>query len=110
MESRHEIVTTYYAGAATGFMFLASVYFHELGVIDLVGGSAVTALFVLLMFLPFILFVVRKTFKDIWALIWRDEMKPISAVARATRRFWRFAGGLLLVFVPGSFVLFALLA
>jgi hypothetical protein len=110
VESRHEIVTTYYAGAATGFLFLASVYLHELGVVDLVEGSAVTTVFTLLMFLPFILFVVRKTFKDIWALIWRDEVKPKSVVASATKRFWRFAGGLLLVFVPGAFVLFALIA
>ena len=110
LKTRNEATVTYYAGAATGLMFLSSIYLHELGIIDLAAGGPLTIVFVLLMFLPFVVFVARKSFVDFWTVVWLNEVERTSAVARATKRFWRFSGGLLLVFVPGSFFLFALLS
>jgi hypothetical protein len=110
VESRSETSTPYYAGAFTGFTFLTSVYLDNLGIVDLSGGGFLTTFLVLLIFLPFVVFVVRKSVVEFWTVVWRDEAERTSAVAKSTARFWRFAGGMLLVFVPGSFVLFALIS
>lgn len=110
VESRREKMTPLYAGAFTGFAFLISTYLDHLGFVDLSGGGLLAWILILLMMLPFFVFVGAKGTTDFLSAIWEDEAERVSAVARASRRFWRFSGGLLLVFVPGAFVVFGLIA
>ena len=109
LESRHERLASYSAGAFTGLASLTSVYLDDAGIVDLAGGGVLATILVTLMFLPFVVFVAWKSTVDFWTANWRDEAERADFLTRASLRFWRFAGGTLLVFVPGVFVLTALI-
>ena len=98
------------AGAFSGLAFLISTYLDHTGVVDLFDGGLLALVLVLLMLLPFFVFVGLKGTADFMTMIRADEAERASALARASMRFWRFAGGLLIVFVPGALVVFGLIA
>ncbi len=100
----------FFAGVYTGIASLVASYLLHVGLIDLDGSGVENLGLALLIFWPFLIFV-----------IWPGIKVPTKVTAAQERvygnlffptwfvptviRFWRFTGGLLLTFVPGGIVI-----